>query len=619
MHRGYDGAGVSYTELEVLPDFSGVNTLSTGIVGGATRGPLTLTKVTSAKKFRKIFGNPVEGDWGVWAALKVLKNSNCVWFKRVVSASAAKGEAGITGSVCKFVFKTLDFDESLNGAKVIVTVKPGETEVSLTVGDQVVTEISRGDAEDQFVTLGEGETVSKVVRVFTKADNGGIEYSEGIDYTIDQDTGKITWLDRGADAPIEPPASGTKYTVVYTVETRKIVNTADRYDVVLQKNGSTLEKLTNFTVVEGDVDYIVTALEERSDYLSCELNTAVADKTTLEGTYTIAGGNAGIVGLKAEDYIGREGTDEGLQAFLDPETLDISTLIVPGVIDDAVIQAATKVAEERGEIIYVPDCPQGLTPQQADKWARRKGDWTPTIANKLHQIDSKFVALYYPWVLEYVTDFGKNCYTPPSAWVASQFAYNDSVAHTWFAPAGFQDGSGRGVLASALGLEHRCTSAERDILYADDNGCVNPITEFVNRGVTIWGNKTALRTASNASADSSFCQLSVRRLCNYCRKCIIKTSMETLFQPNTETYWRQWRIKIEKLLEDIKQADGIEAYRVQMDRSTISDEDLYYGRAPGKVFIKPVHAIEWIPITFTVTHDSVVFDEGNTTVENSEE
>jgi hypothetical protein len=53
-----------------------------------------------------------------------------------------------------------------------------------------------------------------------------------------------------------------------------------------------------------------------------------------------------------------------------------------------------------------------------------------------------------------------------------------------------------------------------------------------------------------------------------------------------------------------------------MDRSTISDEDIYYGRAPGKVYIKPVHAIEWIPITFTVTHDSVIFTEGNPSAES---
>lgn len=623
MHRGYDGAGVSYTELEVLPDFSGINTLSTGIIGGATRGPLTKTKITSAKKFRKIFGDPVEGDWGAWAALKVLKNSNCIWYKRVVSSQAAKGHSGIAGKVCKYVFVTKDFDESLNGAKVIVTLKPGSSHLDPTESDEIITSVEKTDeSEESFCVLADGQKVKKVLKVYTTGDDG-IEYTQGLDYVINFETGKIKWLTRsstGTGLPPPQPAEGDTYKVIYILDSMVRVTEPDRYDVVLQKNGQTLEKLTNLNLVADSSSNILVAMGERSDFLTCELGTGTPDYLDLNGTYVISGGNAGIQGLTAKDYIGTEGTDEGMQDFLDVESLDISTLIVPGVFDDAVIFAGAQLAEKRGDIIYIPDIPQGLTPQQCDKFSRRKGDWTPTLENALHLINSKFLAMYYPWILEYLSDFGKNAYTPPSGWVASQFAYNDTIAHTWWAPAGFQNVTdGRGILQSALGLEHNCTQAERDILYADDNGCVNPIVGFVGKGITLWGNKTCLRCSEWDSADSSWTQLSVRRLCNYCRKCIIKASMETLFQPNTETFWFEWRNKVEHLLEDIKQTDGIEAYRVEMDRSTISDEDLYYGRAPGKVFILPVHAIEWIPITFTVTHDRVIFTEGNTSVEEKKE
>lgn len=633
MYRGYDGAGVHYTELEVLPDFSGINTLSTGIVGGASRGPLTKQKITNAKQLRKIYGDPVEGDWGLWAALKVLKNSNLIWYKRVVSSAAKKGVATIAGKKCKYSFVTKDYDEYLNGAKVVVTVKPGTSHNETSIGDEVLVKLVRGGevaaaeegqesqvVDGDVITLASGQSINQIKKVYADVmvedQKITYEYTEGTDFTVDFATGKVTWIAREG-SPVGLPAIGGEYYVLYVPETLKTISELDRFDVVLSKNGTALEKLTNFTEAAGD-DCIVQALGVRSDYLECVVNEVSGGDAyeDLNGTYVIAGGNAGIEGLSDGDYVGQKGTDEGLQDFLDPEALDISTLIVPGVSSDTVIYGATEVAESRGDIIYIAEIPQGLTPQQADKFSRRKGDWTPTPSNKLHQIDSKFVAMYYPWVLEYVSDWGKNCYTPPSAWAAAQFAYNDTVAQTWFAPAGFQSGTqGRGVLTSALGLEHNCTAAERDILYADDNGCVNPIVGFVGKGITIWGNKTTLRTSQWAAADSSWTQLSVRRLCNYCRKLIIKTSMETLFQPNTDTYWRQWRNKVETELQRIKDGDGIEAYRVQMDRSTISDEDLYYGRAPGKVFIKPVHAIEWIPITFTVTHDSVVFEEGNTTVE----
>ena len=60
------------------------------------------------------------------------------------------------------------------------------------------------------------------------------------------------------------------------------------------------------------------------------------------------------------------------------------------------------------------------------------------------------------------SDLGKNVWVPPSVVMSGVYAFNDSVAHEWFAPAGLN----RGGIDSAIQAERKLTQSNRDTLYS---------------------------------------------------------------------------------------------------------------------------------------------------------
>ena len=93
--------------------------------------------------------------------------------------------------------------------------------------------------------------------------------------------------------------------------------------------------------------------------------------------------------------------------------------------------------------------------------------------------------MYWPWVK--VPDSqvaGTQRWVPPSTVVLGGiYAFNDRVAHPWFAPAGLN----RGGITTAIQAERKLTQGNRDDLY-DSN--INPIATFPGQGVTVFGQKT---------------------------------------------------------------------------------------------------------------------------------
>lgn len=361
----------------------------------------------------------------------------------------------------------------------------------------------------------------------------------------------------------------------------------------LVNKGIEMEVLTGFNLVEGSSTYLFDLFNKKSIYLDIMPGAGDFDDFT-EAVYTITGCNDGIDSLTAEDII------QGMQVFKSPDNIDISTLITPGWSDDTIIEAAQDIIDYRGDFQYIPDPPNGLSPREMKDWADAKG----MFASRMKFESPNFV-LYYPWILDYDLKTREEFYTPVSGWVAAQYAYNDSVAGSWFAPAGLQD-SPRGLLRGARGLAYQLSKEERDMLYSDT--VVNSIVQFQGKGIALWGNKTAKRTELNEN-ESAMTSINVRRLCNYIRKIIIDVSLTEIFNQNDETTWNSWKLKLDPRLRAIKDNRGLEAYRVQMDRTTISEEDINNGRMPAKVYIKPTRAAEWIPVSLVVTSESVIFEE----------
>ena len=136
-------------------------------------------------------------------------------------------------------------------------------------------------------------------------------------------------------------------------------------------------------------------------------------------------------------------------------------------------------------------------------------------------------------------------------------AYNDYVSEPWFAPAGFR----RGRLTKPAEVEVRLNKGDRDSLYSGGN-VVNPVVNFSQQGITIFGQRTAQRVPSALD------RINVRRLLIQIRKIILAGTRQFVFEPNDEFTWEQVQSVVSEALGDILRRRGIREMRVVCDETT---------------------------------------------------
>ena len=76
--------GVLVRELDYSEYIAEASTCVVGIVGGARKGPLVPTLITSREQLIKTFGKPTLQDYGIYSALAVLENADKVYYQRVI-------------------------------------------------------------------------------------------------------------------------------------------------------------------------------------------------------------------------------------------------------------------------------------------------------------------------------------------------------------------------------------------------------------------------------------------------------------------------------------------------------------------------------------------------------
>jgi phage tail sheath protein FI len=180
--------------------------------------------------------------------------------------------------------------------------------------------------------------------------------------------------------------------------------------------------------------------------------------------------------------------------------------------------------------------------------------------------------------------------------------YTDNVAFPWFAPAGFNrgglsDGSS-GIVAT--GVSKRLTSRERDELY-DVN--VNPIAQFPQEGVVIFGQKTLQSTRTALD------RVNVRRLLIYVKKEISRIANSILFEPNVRDTWNRFIAQAEPFLDGVKADFGLTDYRLILDETTTTPELIDRNTLYARVLLKPARAIEFIAIDFEIFRSGASFDD----------
>ena len=299
----------------------------------------------------------------------------------------------------------------------------------------------------------------------------------------------------------------------------------------------------------------------------------------------IAGDNAFGMDLSTTSATGYKGYKKALNILSNQDEYDINMLVLPGVIKEnhaPVTDAATTMVEARGDAFYVMDL-------------AAENSTVVKAIEEANGLDSNYAAAYYPWVKILDTSRNKPVFVPPSVIVPGAIAASDRIGAEWFAPAGLN----RGVLGTVLEAKNRLNQAERDELY---EGRVNPIATFPATGVAIWGQKT-LQVRPTALD-----RINVRRLMITLKKFIASSSKYLVFEQNTIQTRNRFLNIVNPYLESVQQRQGLYAFRVVMDESNNTPDEIDRNRLIGAIYLQPAKTAEFIVLDFNIMPTGATFD-----------
>lgn len=299
--------------------------------------------------------------------------------------------------------------------------------------------------------------------------------------------------------------------------------------------------------------------------------------------------------------------ERAIKSLKDPEVLDMNLLLVPGITNKTLTNNMIKICENRADCLAIIDLEGGYVPDTennlSDNSSSRLGSVSSTVAAvKDRQFNSSYGCAYYPWVQMVDPNVGVKLWIPPSIVAFGTMASSQENSEIWFAPAGFNRG-GLSVGSSGLNItavRDKLTAKNRDALYERN---VNPIASFPSEGLVIFGQKTL------QAFPSALDRINVRRLVIFLKKEISRIAANVLFEPNVQTTWNRFATPTRDLLEEVKTGLGISDYRVVLDETTTTPEEIDRNMMYAKLFIKPVYAIEFIGIDFVITNTGASFDD----------
>ena len=88
---------------------------------------------------------------------------------------------------------------------------------------------------------------------------------------------------------------------------------------------------------------------------------------------------------------------------------------------------------------------------------------------------------------------------------------------------------------------------------------------------------------------------------------VVSVADRILFEPNTPSTRARFINSVTPLLATIQSQQGIESFKVVMDDTNNSQEDVENNRLNGRIVVVPTRAIEFIAIDFVITNSGVDF------------
>lgn len=278
------------------------------------------------------------------------------------------------------------------------------------------------------------------------------------------------------------------------------------------------------------------------------------------------------------DYVGTARGSRSKTGLLALRDIDnVSIICVPGITSNVVQRAMIEQCKEKGNRFCILDPP-------------RKAD---VVVIKKHRdnlvCEKGFGALYYPWIkvsiettendrVKLIQDF-----VPPSGYIAGVFSRTDREHGVWKAPANV-------VVRGATDVEFDLPKKVQEELNLTGINCIRDFGEGV---IYVWGARTL-------ALDAQWKYVSVRRLCIFIEESIYRGTKWVVFEPNYEPLWARVRANIAQFLISIWKDGALmgtkpeDAFFVQCDRRTMTQNDIENGRLIILVGIAPVKPAEFI-------------------------
>ncbi|GAB3451430.1 phage tail sheath C-terminal domain-containing protein [Actinophytocola sediminis] len=345
--------------------------------------------------------------------------------------------------------------------------------------------------------------------------------------------------------------------------------------------GSVTETFRNLRLLGTDQGSVVATLAAQSQLVRATALPGLTDDPTAFPTPAVGswltladdGGDA-FDGLTVADFVGTDGGSGLRTGIVALEDIDeISVAAVPGVWSGTVESALITHCELLKDRFAILDPQDGLDLEG--------------IQTFREVFDTKYAALYYPWLVVTDPSTGTGAIeVPPSGHVAGIYARVDNERGVHKAPANVVI---RGIRLTD-GIAQDITKRHQDLL--NPKG-INAIRFFPGLGQRVWGARTL-------SSDTSWKYINVRRLFLFLEESIEEGTQWVVFEPNDEALWALVRQTVANFLTTVWRSGALagttadEAFFVACDRSTMTEDDIANGRLICVIGVAPVYPAEFV-------------------------
>ncbi|MBN1191133.1 MAG: phage tail sheath family protein [Dehalococcoidales bacterium] len=358
------------------------------------------------------------------------------------------------------------------------------------------------------------------------------------------------------------------------------------------RQGGVEEKFENLTLKKGRSSRnVVDVVNKESRFVHIsekESGLSPAERIPNPGVYPLAvvetapAATTALAKISASEIVGSSAERKGLLGLevADDVTMvccpDLMALYQSAAItmDDVKSVQSSMIAhcENMKDRFAILDCPPGMNPQAIKEWRMNTAGY-----------DTKYGAVYYPWIKIADPLGGPSIMTPPSGYLAGIYARSDNERGVHKAPA-------NEVVRGAIGIEMQITKGEQDILNPIG---VNCIRTFPGRGIRVWGARTL-------SSDASWRYINVRRLFNFIEKSIQTGTQWIVFEPNDAALWARIKRDITAFLTNVWRTGALfgatpsQAFYVKCDEETNPPSIRDAGQVIIEIGLAPVKPAEFV-------------------------